>query len=194
MTPPPQPERAARRPFPAPAAYTRQTRGGSRGASAWLPPSSRVLAWAPRKCIFTVILWTRRDTRGQSDLLCKQEVAGSIPAGSTRRSTCKLARFQLASRNERGKGLSLRGHGGGISSPLGRPAGRSTPCLVILAAGSLGWPWCPIDLKPPMRRSPRRSRGCLVAASSEPPITCCLLSTSTSTAASMPRLWAWSSG
>ena len=36
-----------------------------------------------------VIPWTRRDTSGQLDLLCKQEVAGSIPAGSTSRSAWK---------------------------------------------------------------------------------------------------------
>jgi hypothetical protein len=39
---------------------------------------------ANRNTAFAGICATLRDTSGQSDLLCKQEVAGSIPAGSIR--------------------------------------------------------------------------------------------------------------
>jgi hypothetical protein len=48
---------------------------------------------ANRKAAFAGIYATLRDTSGQTDLLCKQEVAGSIPAGSMLRNTLEKAMF-----------------------------------------------------------------------------------------------------
>ena len=49
-------------------------------------------------------------------LLCKQEVAGSIPAGSTSRNPCKSGGFTRRRRREIGTSSRRTGHGGGIRS------------------------------------------------------------------------------
>jgi hypothetical protein len=48
---------------------------------------------ANRNAVFAGIYEPSRDTGGQTDLLCKQEVAGSIPAGSTVGKCCKYLAF-----------------------------------------------------------------------------------------------------
>ena len=48
---------------------------------------------ANRNAAFAGTYATPRDTSGQTDLLCKQEVASSIPAGSTGRKVLQIPSF-----------------------------------------------------------------------------------------------------
>ena len=83
------------------------TQPGKRGAALFPPPQVTNAEGAPgghqfvsrrpfvssrvqQKVAFAGIYATPRDTSGQTDLLCKQEVAGSIPAGSTSEVPAKL--------------------------------------------------------------------------------------------------------